>query len=764
MRVIALLFLYCFSNLSINAQSPERIFYSSMSPEGWDIYLAEQPGEPYKKITDHPALDYDAIIDPSGKYIMFTSERDGFPKLWIKNIKGNTPARLLIQSESMQNQVAIAPNGQWMVFVSTHEGNADIYKLPFLPEVTQDINNAINLTNQPEGDFRPAISPDGNHIVFSSTRGHEVQPHSFFSFAVHRIGNLYKMNADGSNVQRLTETAAWDGSPVYSDDGRSIYFYSGRTSDLRLYKMNPDGSGQTQLNKNGPETISPKFYEDKLISSSWEENNGLFRLAETDLENGETKLIYEDSIDMLNPFVHSSGMLVFHGAVKPIEQPSNKNGFSGELLTKHSPHHQLIDSMPVEVFGVRRAFAAPSHPHQPTLIIESYNNENPLDDIEPAAFGAAAILVILLILALSGIVLAVIHRKTIKFWRYLLFTLGGLLVLLTALGSFFYFFLVEGMPLSTVRTYLLLVSAVFVFLCILTYRIWQQRKRLQKPHYRVSKLMTYTLSIAILFTLFAAFFSHKFFNLVPNFHEVNYLTNDVNTLPVALETDVDLNPTTRQIIDMKYHPDGSGFQFTMGRFGSNPNQQGDIYEYLFDTQKTSRLTDSDQNDGFGGFSEDMNSFIFRSGRNGTMDIYLKTGNELKQLTQTEAKENFPAISLQGDKIIYCSDDGLTKRPNSVLTMDIFLMQKTAEGWSQPKRITNSETLEAHPHFSPDGEWIIYTTEEYGIMDEQPLVQQYIFAPQMYGEIVAQRLSDGKKVRITHNKWEDGAPLWENAIR
>src|SRR5690606_31902506 len=118
---------------------------------------------------------------------------------------------------------------------------------------------------------------------------------------------------------------------------------------------------------------------------------------------------------------------------------SNKNGFPGELLTKHSPHQQLIDSMPVEVFGVRRAFAAPSHPHNSTLIIESYNNENPLDDVEPAAFGAAVILVVLLLLALSGIVFAIVHRKKVKFWRYLLFTLGAVLVFLAAIGSFVYF-------------------------------------------------------------------------------------------------------------------------------------------------------------------------------------------------------------------------------------------------------------------------------------------------------------------------------------
>jgi hypothetical protein len=35
----------------------------------------------------------------------------------------------------------------------------------------------------------------------------------------------------------------------------------------------------------------------------------------------------------------------------------------------------------------------------------------------------------------------------------------------------------------------------------------------------------------------------------------------------------------------------------------------------------------------------------------------------------------------------------------------------------------------------------------------------MFSPQSYGEIWAQRLSDGLRVRLTHDKWEDGAPFW-----
>ena len=76
-----------------------------------------------------------------------------------------------------------------------------------------------------------------------------------------------------------------------------------------------------------------------------------------------------------------------------------------------------------------------------------------------------------------------------------------------------------------------------------------------------------------------------------------------------------------------------------------------------------------------------------------------------------------------------------------------------------RRISDHPGQDSHPWFSPDGRWIVYTSERGGISDEEPLVQEVVFGPQMYGEIFAHRLSDGLDVRLTHNKWEEGNPFW-----
>ena len=49
------------------------------------------------------------------------------------------------------------------------------------------------------------------------------------------------MNADGSEVERLTDSDAWDESPAWSPDGQPIAFDSERDGRPEIYVMSADG-------------------------------------------------------------------------------------------------------------------------------------------------------------------------------------------------------------------------------------------------------------------------------------------------------------------------------------------------------------------------------------------------------------------------------------------------------------------------------------------------------------------------------------------
>jgi Tol biopolymer transport system component len=70
-------------------------------------------------------------------------------------------------------------------------------------------------------------------------------------------------------------------------------------------------------------------------------------------------------------------------------------------------------------------------------------------------------------------------------------------------------------------------------------------------------------------------------------------------------------------------------------------------------------------------------------------------------------------------------------------------------------LTNSPG-DGHSAWSPDGEWVIFSSARMGFKDERALLEAI---PQPYGELFIVRV-DGTGLRqLTDNQWEDATPTW-----
>jgi Tol biopolymer transport system component len=118
-------------------------------------------------------------------------------------------------------------NGKILYVVSSSFQLSDIWSMD------ADGSNRTNLTNTPFiGESEPSWSPDGAKIVFN--RGSN-QPES----------GIYVMNADGSDVRRVTRYGRW---PLWSPDGTKIaYVLSLSAKPMAVYVVNVDGSGEVKL-------------------------------------------------------------------------------------------------------------------------------------------------------------------------------------------------------------------------------------------------------------------------------------------------------------------------------------------------------------------------------------------------------------------------------------------------------------------------------------------------------------------------------------
>jgi len=131
-----------------------------------------------------------------------------------------------------------------ILFDSDRDGNSEIYAME------PDGSNTERLTHNEASDGGPAWSPDGKKIAFSSNRDGHLE--------------IYIVDAGGSNPRRLTRTLTGgkdSAGPNWSPDGKRIVFASNRDRDIPdqaenrelydIYAMDADGSNVSRLTYSG---------------------------------------------------------------------------------------------------------------------------------------------------------------------------------------------------------------------------------------------------------------------------------------------------------------------------------------------------------------------------------------------------------------------------------------------------------------------------------------------------------------------------------
>jgi Tol biopolymer transport system component len=622
--------------------APERIIYSSLRPGNWDVYYFATPGETPERLTDHSGLDYDAIFSPDGRWVVFTSERRGNPDLYALDLQQRGEPRLLIESAAMEDQATISPDGQTMAFVGTRDGFADIFVLPFDPTATRSIDDATNLTHSSGGDFRPAFSPDGERIAFSSDRDTPVYGHPYFPFTRQREGELYVMNSDGSGQQRLTESPSWDGSPEWSVDGETIYFYSARPRELpgpptssiigqeggfRIWAIDADGSNPRPITAEGMEALAPALTADGRIAFQTREGPEDWRIVSVDFDGSGLRLESERDNDYWVPdYDAASGAMVSHGVgpVAGVSQAVEGVLGAGALLAADYPVEVDLPDRQVTLYPMRHTTGLSPHP---------LRNESAVTVETPE---------------------------------------GTRLVRANFDGS-------------------------------------NERELFSVPGIGIT------------------------------------------------------SGSPDRLFDIKWSSDGKWLLISQGFMAGDEGTKADIWIMRGDGGERRNLTESnDVNDGVAAFSPDGEKIVFRSSRSGNFELYLmdRDGGHVQRLTDNDARDNFPAFSPNGDAIVFSSDRDSELDALGFKSFDNYVMEIEPDGSpGTVTRVTDHPGQDSHPWFSPDAEWIVYTAERYGITDEEPMVQEILFGPQMYGEIYARRLSDNLTIRLTHNKWEEGNPVW-----
>jgi TolB protein len=257
-----------------------KIYFVSDRTGNQEIWVMEYDGTNQRQLTHNRGISNMPGISPDGTLLAYTSFRTGRPQIDILETASGRLRGFLNPSASINSTPSFTADGKTLYFASTVGGGPEqIYRCGVtgggLSRVSRsqaiEVEPKVNPKNPgeivfvsgrtgPQQVFRmnaegldverltngegeasnPSWHPDGQHILFSWTRGYAKGD-----------WNVFLMDVASRRYDQLTHSEGRNENPVWAPDGRHLVFGSNRGGSYQIWSMLADGTAVTRLTNQG---------------------------------------------------------------------------------------------------------------------------------------------------------------------------------------------------------------------------------------------------------------------------------------------------------------------------------------------------------------------------------------------------------------------------------------------------------------------------------------------------------------------------------
>jgi serine/threonine protein kinase len=241
----------------------------------------------HSQITDSPWIEGYPSLSPDGKNIIFASDTNDDRNIFLQRVGGKNLTNLTPNSKESDTMPAFSPNGKFIAFRSDRKPSG-----MYVMEETGEDARLIS-----DFGFHPSWSPDASKIVVSDkaaaihtvhsvpnsslwvinvadgkkqrleTKGDAIMPNwspngdriAFWFVADGKLPEIATVPASGGEPVVIASDAASNWNPVWSPDGKYLYFASDRSGNMNLWRVAIDEKTGAQLGE--PESVpTPSKY------------------------------------------------------------------------------------------------------------------------------------------------------------------------------------------------------------------------------------------------------------------------------------------------------------------------------------------------------------------------------------------------------------------------------------------------------------------------------------------------------------------------